>query len=154
MPSKNDLEPMLELFYFETSQCLGDLEQLVLGCEKNDFFDSNTIGEIFRIMHNIKSSAAMMLFNHISNLAHTVEDLFFFLREEQPTDVDCHTLSDLVLEAADFIKIELNKIVDNQEADGDNSILMTDIKDFLVLLEERNQVSLQDIPKIDPPKPA
>lgn len=146
MPSKNDLEPMLELFYFETSQCLGDLEQLVLGCEKNDFFDSNTIGEIFRIMHNIKSSAAMMLFNHISNLAHTVEDLFFFLREKQPTYVDYPVLSDLVLAAADFIKIELDKIINSLAADGDNSILINDIKDFLAHLEEGNQITAPETP--------
>ncbi len=146
MSSKNDLEPMLELFYFETSQCLADLEQLVLGCEKNDFFDSNTIGEIFRIMHNIKSSAAMMLFNHISNLAHTVEDLFFFLREKQPTYVDYPVLSDLVLAAADFIKIELDKIINSLAADGDNSILINDIKDFLAHLEEGNQITAPETP--------
>jgi len=35
-------------------------------------------------MHTIKGSAAMMLFDDISKLAHSIEDLFFYLREEKP----------------------------------------------------------------------
>lgn len=48
----------------------------------------------------------MKLINSISTLAHSIEDLFYFLCEEKPHNVDCSDLSDLVLEGADFIKAD------------------------------------------------
>jgi len=74
-------EPMLDMFIFETLQLLDQLEQSLINSEKESGFESS-IDEIFRIMHTIKGSAAMMLFDDISKLAHSIEDLFFYLREE------------------------------------------------------------------------
>ncbi len=151
MSLQSNLEPMLELFYFETTQYLVELEQLILNYEKSASYNNTTIDEIFRIMHNIKSASAMMLFNHISTLAHTIEDLFFFLREQRPPAVDYGTLSDLVLAAADFIKIELDKIKNEDVPNGDNSILIGNIKDFLALLHEDNQIMASPTTQVNQP---
>lgn len=59
-------------------------------------------------MHTIKGSSAMMLFNDISTLAHSMEDLFYYIREAKPVNLDYSSLSDLVFEGIDFIKIEVN----------------------------------------------
>lgn len=138
MTGQSNIEPMLEMFYFETSQYLEQLEQSIIKCEKSRCFNEVTINEIFRVMHNIKSSAAMMLFNNISALAHTMEDLFFFLREQNTENIDCSLLSDLVLDGVDFIKIELEKIKNGDIADGDNSTLVISIKEVLKALKEHN----------------
>ncbi len=148
LSSQFNLEPMLELFCYETSQCLSELEQLILNYEKAASYNDQTIDEIFRVMHNIKSSAAMMLFNHISTLAHNMEDLFFFIREQDPEIIDYAALSDLVLEAADFIKLEIEKIKNEDEADGNNSLLISNIQDFLAYLQKNNLIP--DLPAARP----
>jgi two-component system chemotaxis sensor kinase CheA len=132
-------DPMLEVFIFETSQQVEDLEQSVISAETAGEFSPENINEIFRNMHTMKSSAAMMLFLNISTIAHTVEDLFFFLREKRPKNVDTSLLSDLVLEGIDFIKLELEKIKNGDQADGDETQLILKTNEHLTLLKQMNE---------------
>lgn len=126
-------ESMLELFVFEMKQQLEQLEQLIIQGEEG--YSSEDIGEIFRIMHTIKGSAAMMEYNEMSKTAHAVEDLFFYLREEMPSDVDYSSLTDIVLEGMDFIKSELEKIEAGESADVDAAELISKIKNYLAVLK-------------------
>ncbi len=128
-------EPMLEMYKFETNQLLEQLEQLIINSEKSNCYSQEAINEIFRIMHTIKGSSAMMLFNGISTLAHSIEDLFFYLRESKPENVDYIKLSDLVLLCTDFIKEELSKIERGIEPDGDSGELVNTIKTYLAELK-------------------
>ncbi len=66
-------EPMLDMFIFETRQFLEQLEQRALASEQSQSFSVEDVNEIFRAMHTIKGSAAMMMVNEISSLAHAVE---------------------------------------------------------------------------------
>ncbi|HEY9062051.1 MAG TPA: chemotaxis protein CheA [Pseudobacteroides sp.] len=129
--SDNYREPMLEMYKFETNQLIEQLEQLIISSEKSSCYSQEAINEIFRIMHTIKGSSAMMLFNGISTLAHSIEDLFFFLRESKPAKVDYIKLSDLILCCTDFIKEELSKIERGIEPDGDSGDLVNNIKTYL-----------------------
>ncbi len=131
-------EPMLELFVFETTQLLEQLEHAILDSEKSSCYTQNAINEIFRIMHTIKGSSAMMYFNGISSLAHKVEDLFYFLREEKPERVDCLHLSDIVLESIDFIKAEMKEINDGNNPVRDATSLVGNIESFLSMLKTLN----------------
>ncbi len=129
-------EPMLDIFIFETVKQIEQLEQLIISNEKSSCYTQDAINEIFRIMHTIKGSAAMMLYDNVSTLSHTIEDLFYFLREEKPQDIDCATLSDLVLEGVDFIKVEVEKIKNGHKADGNAVELSKKIRDFISLLKK------------------
>jgi len=131
-------EPMLEMYIFETSQLLEQLEEAIITSEKAGGYSKAAINEIFRFMHTIKGSSAMMLFNNISALAHSIEDLFYFLREQKPEKVDSSTLSDLVLEGVDFIKIEIVKIKNLDKADGEAGDLTEKIKQYLLRLKSLN----------------
>lgn len=131
-------EPMMEMYIFETSQQLEELEQVIISSEKEGMFSPDNINEMFRFMHTIKGSSAMMLFNNVSELAHSIEDVFYFLRENKPEKLDFHGLSDLVLEGVDFIKIEIEKIKDGEKADGDIANLMEKIEGFLTELKLEN----------------
>lgn len=133
--SDNYREPMLEMYKFETNQLLEQLEQLIISSEKSNCYSQEAINEIFRIMHTIKGSSAMMLFNGISTLAHSIEDLFFYLRESKPALVDYIKLSDLILCCTDFIKEELSKIESGIEPDGDSGDLVNNIKSYLADLK-------------------
>ncbi|MHB8129601.1 MAG: chemotaxis protein CheW [Mobilitalea sp.] len=128
-------EPMLEMYIFETTQMLEQLEQAIMACEKSNDYTQEAINEIFRFMHTIKGSSAMMLFNNIGTVAHKVEDLFYYLREQKPQNVDYSALSDLVFEGVDFIKIEIVKIKNGEEADGEAQSLIDKLKEFLEVIK-------------------
>lgn len=130
MSNQSINEPMLELFIFETTQLIEQMELLIISNEKSSSYSSEAINEIFRIMHTIKGSSAMMLYNNISRLAHSMEDLFFVLREDKPQKVNYSELSDLVLEGLDFIKLEIVKIRNGDEADADPSELIKNLGVF------------------------
>lgn len=144
-------EPMLDLFVFETLQLIEQLEQSVLEGEKSNGIEVS-INEIFRIMHTIKGSAAMMMFNGISSLAHSLEDLFFFIRENSPEEIDYTSLTDIVLEGIDFIKNEVDKIEKGRDCDGDSSELSKIIKEYLdriKLLNNCNEVCDQKATQVE-----
>lgn len=130
MPSDYTNEPMLEMFLFESSQLIGQLEELILAGEKEGVFSQADINEIFRIMHTIKGSAAMMMFQNISTLAHSMEDIFYILRNSIPAGLNYSLLSDLVLEGVDFIKVELEKIKNHDDADGNPEAILHTLKEF------------------------
>ncbi|MDR3592535.1 MAG: chemotaxis protein CheA [Negativicutes bacterium] len=129
---------MLDMYIFETTQMSEQLEQAVILSEKSGGFNSAAINDIFRIMHTIKGSSAMMLFDNIAALAHAVEDVFFYLREAKPTSSDCSKLSDLILASLDFIRTELEQIKGGGGAQGDSSCLIQDLKDYLQVLKQDN----------------
>ncbi len=131
-------EPMLDMYIFETNQNIEQLEKCILDSDRTSCYTPAAINEIFRIMHTIKGSSAMMLFNNISLLAHSIEDLFYFLREQKPGNIDCSALSDYILAGIDFIKFELRKIEDGEKADGVPDNIIEGIKAFLSQIKSEN----------------
>ena len=131
MADTNDRDPMLDVFIFEANQLIDQLEEIMLETEKSGGLSEDSINEIFRIMHTIKGSSAMMAFNNISKLAHSVEDLFYFIRENKPQGLDISAICDLVLPASDFIKQEVAKINEGGAADGDETGMEAQIKAYL-----------------------
>ncbi|MGE5372144.1 MAG: chemotaxis protein CheW [Solirubrobacterales bacterium] len=126
---------MLDMFIFETAQQVERLEQLLLLAEQAGGFNS-FINEIFRIMHTLKGSAAMMLFDNLAALAHSVEDLFYYLREFNPNNLDNTTLADIVLEGVDFVKTEIAKIDAGDAVDGDANPLIDRVRAYLDLIKQ------------------
>lgn len=139
MSNQSANEPLMDMFLFETSQLLEQLEQSILISEKGSGYTEEAVNEIFRIMHTIKGSASMMLFDDIAKLAHAIEDLFFYIRKEKPEHVDSSTLSDMVLEGVDFIKIEIEKIKNNNPSDGNSQELVNAMKGYLSDLKNRDK---------------
>lgn len=126
------------MYLFETNQLIEQLEQVIIDNETAGGFSEEGVNEVFRIMHTIKGSSAMMMYENITTVAHSIEDLFFFLRENSPVELNYEKLSDIALEGLDFIKSEVDKITNKKDADGDPSILVDDIKKFLFTLKENN----------------
>ncbi|BCZ45618.1 chemotaxis protein CheA [Clostridium gelidum] len=134
-------EPMLEMFIFETFEMIEQLQQLIIDSEKIEKLEPDAINEIFRIMHTIKGSSGMMMFDNIANISHTIEDLFYFVRESKPKKIDYSSLTDLVLEGSDLIKAETEKINSDKEADGDFTLFIGKANKFLEVLKESNKMS-------------
>jgi two-component system chemotaxis sensor kinase CheA len=70
-----------------------------------------------------------------------MEDIFYYLREESPKDVDYSEITDNVFSCMDFIKDELDKIRVGEPADGDGSELIEEMKDYLENLKGETQPS-------------
>lgn len=135
MSNRYENEPMLEVYMFETEQQIEKIEIIVLESEKSAAFSEEDVNEIFRCMHTIKGSSAMMLFDTIATVAHKLEDIFYYIREQKPEALPFTILSDIVLEGVDFIKIEVAKIKNQDELDGDPSLLIDKLKDLLEQLK-------------------
>lgn len=121
-------EPFLDMYIFESEQLLEQLEDLLLNSEKTDVFAQETIDEVFRIMHTIKGSSAMMMFNAVSNLAHCIEDLFYILRSGNYGGMTSSYITDIVFEGIDFIKEEIAKARSGNYVEGDPSDLINYIR--------------------------
>lgn len=120
-------EPILEAFINEAYELLDQLEQSIISCEKNNNLKSD-IDEIFRILHTLKGNAAMLHYDGISNTAHKAEDLFAYLRSNRGIDVDVSKVSDIVLDVIDFIRLEVDKVNEGADEDGDSSQLVGQIE--------------------------
>ncbi len=133
--SSND--SMLEVYLYENIQLLEKFESLLLQCDKEESFSPENVAEIFRLLHTIKGSSAMMNFDNIANLSHAMEDLFGYLREHDTRKEDYRKISDLSFETLDTIKAEIAKIQDSGMPDGDLSGIAGRIEDFLAMLTGR-----------------
>lgn len=103
-----DEREMLEVYMLETRQLLEQLEGHLLETEKKHAFSKEEIHAVFRIMHTIKGSSAMMRLTDLSRTAHKLEDLFAYYREHCGviTSPDPE-LFDLLFAASDYIEKEL-----------------------------------------------
>ncbi|MBQ4247160.1 MAG: Hpt domain-containing protein, partial [Ruminococcus sp.] len=64
------MESMLDMFVFETGDLLEKLDDTLMRTEQEQTIGEDDINEIFRTMHTIKGSAAMMGLQNMSTLAH------------------------------------------------------------------------------------
>jgi len=145
-----ELDPMIDVFIFETQQLLETLEETLLQSEKQKDLTSDHINEIFRIMHTIKGSAAMMSFDNLAKLAHALEDMFDKIREGLTrTDADAiDGVIELVLAASDIFKSEINKLSNGIRPDGDFTDLSNKIHRYLEKIMGAAPVSATDTPAV------
>ncbi|MDF2869716.1 MAG: cheA2 [Anaerocolumna sp.] len=129
-------DSLLDIFLFETDQLIEQLEGSMLTSEKENDYSAEFVDEVFRIMHTIKGSAAMMMYESISLLAHSMEDLFYYVRGNSNCNINHSRLTDLILEGIDFIKLETDKIKQGVSADGNSSVLISNIQSYLISLKE------------------
>lgn len=125
MSSGND--SILDAFLYETNTLLEQLDSLVLAAEQQDSFSQDDINTIFRIMHTIKGSSAMMEYNSLMTIAHRAEDLFSIIRDKT-MDVVPESLRpelfDLLFQAIDFFRGELEHIENEQPLTENIDILL------------------------------
>lgn len=124
-------DSMLEMYLFESTTLLDQLDEILLQSEKDENLSSDNVNEIFRIMHTIKGSSAMMEFDTISHVSHKLEDLFYIVRDNGIEEEYFKDLFDLVLRVSDYLKEEVEKIQQGQKPSGENESLASEITDLL-----------------------
>ena len=128
------MDNMLEMYLYETNTLLEQLDELLIEAEKNEDFTSNDVNEIFRIMHTIKGSSAMMEFSTLMEIAHHIEDLFFFIRENGMDAMDEAHKSDLfnlMFQSTDALRTEVEKIENNEPLSTNIDQIIANINTFL-----------------------
>lgn len=110
---ESGMEAMLDMYFFETNSLLEQLDEILLRTEQANAFEGEDIKEIFRIMHTIKGSSAMMGFDNLSVLAHKAEDMFFVIRENPDVITDVSFVYDLVFQVSDSYKAQIEALQNN-----------------------------------------
>ena len=106
-------DSILDMYLYETNTLLEQLDGILLTAEQADTFSEDSVNEIFRIMHTIKGSSAMMEFSSLMTVAHRIEDMFFIVREKGMAVVPEQTkpeLFDMLFQAVDFFRGEIEKV--------------------------------------------
>ena len=142
-----EMDSMLDMYLYENGQLLQQLEMTTLEKKDADSFDEGDINEFFRIMHTIKGSSGIMMFDDIMKLAHKLEDVFFYIRESKPDNVPHLELVDKIFEVADFFREEFENIRDGGEPTKDSSDLIKDIDKFLSKIKKEIVSEDKDLPK-------
>ncbi len=128
------MDNMLEMYLYETNTLLEQLDELLIEAEKNEDFTTNDVNEIFRIMHTIKGSSAMMEFSSLMEIAHHIEDLFFYIREnglDSLNESHKNDLFNLMFQSTDALRAEVEKIENNEPLSNNVDHVITDINSFL-----------------------
>ena len=128
------MDNMLEMYLYETNTLLEQLDELLIEAEKNEDFTTNDVNEIFRIMHTIKGSSAMMEFSSLMEIAHHIEDLFFYIRENGLDSLDeshKNDLFNLMFQSTDALRTEVEKIENDEPLSTNVDQIVANINSFL-----------------------
>lgn len=128
------MEGMVDVYLFETTTLIDQLDEILLRTEQANEFTEDDINEVFRIMHTIKGSSAMMGFENLQKLAHKGEDMFFIIREDPSKMKDIGFVYDLVFQMSDLFKAEIEEIRSNPDYEP------TDFSDMIRKLEDGAKV--------------
>ena len=77
-----DLSQYKSLFLEEARGYLQELNTLILSLEKS-MTDENILNRIMAVSHTFKGISATMGYNHLAQLAHSLEDIFDYARKGQ-----------------------------------------------------------------------
>lgn len=141
------MDNMLEVYLYETHSLLEQLDELLIDAEKNEDFTTNDVNEIFRIMHTIKGSSAMMEFSTLMEIAHHIEDLFFYIRENGLDSLSHDHKSDLfnlMFQSTDALRDEVEKLENNEPLSSNIDHIITDINSFLQKISNSEKVQAED----------
>ncbi len=126
---------MADMYVFETTSLLEQLDQILMKTENESSFAEEDINEIFRTMHTIKGSSAMMGLENMSKLAHAIEDMFYIIREDHPVISSMETLYDIIFSASDLLKAEIENLQEDEYTPTDFTEQMTKIEDYAAVLK-------------------
>ncbi|MGC6173005.1 chemotaxis protein CheW [Lacrimispora sp. 38-1] len=150
----NGMDNMLDMYLFETNSLLEQLDELLIEAEKAGDFTVDDVNEIFRIMHTVKGSSAMMEFNSLMQIAHHIEDLFFFIRENGLDSLESShksTLFDLMFRSTDLLRAEVSKIQNNEPLSDNVDNLTEEINSFLKKISKDNKDAPAEAKKTEKP---
>lgn len=138
----NGMESMLDTYLYETNSLLDQLDEMLVTDEKLGDFSSDDVNEIFRIMHTIKGSSAMMEFGSLSVIAHHIEDLFFYIRDKGIESLNPdhkRELFNLMFRSEDCLRSEVSKVESGSPLAENVDSFANEINQFLKKISNVSQ---------------
>lgn len=129
----------MDVFVYETTMLIDQLEATVMGVERSKAFNDLHLNEISHIIHNIKSISTTMLYGSISSIADKVALLLSRLADISPNNYNYMAIVDYILDVSDYMKEELIKISKGIEPSGNYEVYLN--KADNILLEASNKES-------------
>ena len=130
----NGTDSMLDMYLFETNSLMEQLDELLIEAEKVEEFSTDDVNEIFRIMHTIKGSSAMMEFTSLNQIAHHIEELFFYIRENGMYSIEPElkkNMFNLMFKSTDMLRSEIEKVENNEPLTENIDSIIGEINSFL-----------------------
>jgi two-component system chemotaxis sensor kinase CheA len=107
-------DPTLEMFFEEAADLVGDSEAALLRLEKaSNEPDSGLVNRIFRNVHTLKGTSAMLGLDRLAGFAHALEDVLARMRKGE--QVATPPLVDALLASVDVLRRLLERA---REGDG------------------------------------
>ena len=125
---------MLDAYLYEENNLLDQLDEMLVADEAQGDFSADDVNEIFRIMHTIKGSSAMMEFNSLSTIAHHIEDVFFYIRDKGIDTLSPEhkkELFNLMFRSEDYLRSEIQKVEEGTPLTDDIDAFAAEINGFL-----------------------
>jgi len=116
-----------DIFLEEADEQLQELNQNLLELEKNPD-NSDIINNIFRAAHSLKSSAAFVGLNDLSDLAHKMENLLQGIRDR--TMQVTPTIVDVLFSCFDVISSVIDAVGSGKQPDQDLSEIIARIREI------------------------
>lgn len=141
------MDSLNEFYVQENMQLLEQLEEILLGGQsESGKLGQSEIEEIFRAMYTIKGSSAMMGYDSLTKLTHSIEDVFDEIRNGRELSVDkWEELVDVVLASIDFLKEEILKVQDGLLPDASIDELHDRVSSLLSENEEKEENEILSI---------
>lgn len=143
----NGMESMLEAYLYETNTLLDQLDEMLIAAEQVGDFSSDDVNEIFRTMHTIKGSSAMMEFGSLATITHHIEDLFFYIRDKGIETLSTEHKKDLfnlMFRSADYLRSEVSKVEQGEPLTENIDDFSQDINNFLKKISSSDDEAVEE----------
>src|SRR3989344_167155 len=110
-----DMKEYMEAYVSETEEHLQNLNDSLLELEKNPS-DTESINQIFRSAHTLKSSSAAMGFLKISGLAHAMEDALGRIKNKELKASG--NIVDILFKSFDMLESMIDKATKEGKEEG------------------------------------
>lgn len=129
-------DSLMEVYVYENLQLLDQLDELLLAVEREGRFSPAHIDAIFRILHTIKGSSAMMGYDALTGLSHVMEDLFDHLRARGAPSAGQRRICDLAFACGDFLRGEIQALQDGILPRRSAAALIEEIRAYAASLKD------------------
>ena len=107
--NSDEFEEIINIFSSESEEIIQELNDNFLLLEKN-IEDKTPLKKLLQLSHSLKGSARMLGFNGIQNIAHKLEDILSFWKQED-IQINKDTLQ-IIYETCDYLAVLVKKCVE------------------------------------------
>lgn len=137
-----DMEPLVEVYQRETTELLKEYTDCLVLISRDKTLPQERIDAIFRAVHTLKGSAALIGLQAVSACAHRLEDLFLVFRNDAAKAIGNEArLNELLYAFGDYLEAENAAISSPDYKPASNDELMSRIAAELTRFSEPDGAS-------------